>query len=394
MNPLFVRLSLSYFFYFSLLGAFVPFAIRWFTSKGELTLISVQQASTLIVLFMLAQLFAPLLFARLADRGLSKKLVLRWGSVFQIFCLLALIVSQDFWALALSCFLIGIPLAANLPQLEAVTLGHIEGKQHLYGRIRMWGSFGFLTTTLLAGWTIHQFGVFSVGVLMLLATFGFLVSVWQLDEGKRLDLEGKRSKNMLFYLRQFTVILVLVLAFFWQVGFAIFNSWFDPWLLQLGYSSENTGQWFALGVLCEMILLPFLSSISSNRNIVWLLSVSLVLTALRWFGIVWWIDYPWVITSLMLIHALSYGGVHLCFLLIFSRLFPANLQVTAQALYVTVAIGAGIIAGNQMAGWVVSHYQKIEWVFYIAGSVTLVAGCLALLLMKSFRAVETKKAKR
>ena len=48
---------------------------------------------------------------------------------------------------------------ATLPQFEAATMNNLGDSKHMYSRIRLWGSVGFIVTASLLAPALEKFGI-------------------------------------------------------------------------------------------------------------------------------------------------------------------------------------------------------------------------------------------
>ena len=144
----FAALSASYFAH---IGFFNPYLPLWLKDLGfsllTISLLTSVQAAT--------RMFAPYAWGWLSDHTGERVRLLRWSAT------VALLVSALLW-LPLSPLWLGVVLfvmfthtSAMMPMAEAA-MAHLvsHGGQfdaRLYGRVRLWGSIGFLVTVFLAG---------------------------------------------------------------------------------------------------------------------------------------------------------------------------------------------------------------------------------------------------
>jgi PPP family 3-phenylpropionic acid transporter len=115
-----------------------------------------------------------------------------------------------------------------------------------------------------------------------------------------------------------------------------------------------------------------------------LVSVCLILTALRWFLVGY---FPQIFTIQFLaqtIHAFSFGLFHLIAMRIIFQNFSLGQQGRGQALYSTMW-GLGVASGSILAG----HYWSIlsgEYIFILAGIAVLFGLSLVIFLPKEVQA--------
>ena len=120
---------------------------------------SSSEIGELFALITVARIAGPNLWAVLADKSGRPLRVLQLGALltFGTFCLVFFV--NGFWALTLSLGLMMLFWTAILPQIEGVTLSCVHGHASRYGRIRLWGSIGYILLTIFAGKMIDVFSV-------------------------------------------------------------------------------------------------------------------------------------------------------------------------------------------------------------------------------------------
>ena len=163
--------------YFAHIGFFNPYLPLWLKEMGmgllAISVLTSVQAAT--------RLFAPYAWGALSDRTGERVKLLRLGAVvaFAFACLLWL----DWGPVGLGLVLLVIftHTSSMMPMSEAAMAhlvsqgGGFDAKR--YGRVRLWGSLGFLVTVFVAGAWFEAFGmhhfpgwtVFSLGAVLLSA---------------------------------------------------------------------------------------------------------------------------------------------------------------------------------------------------------------------------------
>ncbi len=93
---------------------------------------------------MLMRVLAPNLWGWLADRTGRRLSIVRLGAACTLLCFSGIYLGQGFAWLALIMAGHAFFWHAVLPQFEAITLAHLRDQPQRYGRIRLWGSIGFI----------------------------------------------------------------------------------------------------------------------------------------------------------------------------------------------------------------------------------------------------------
>jgi PPP family 3-phenylpropionic acid transporter len=108
----------------------------------------------------------------IADRLQERARVLVVSASCSIATALALMAVDGFWLVLFIFSLQGVVFAPFMPVLESITVMGVRRWGFRYGSIRVWGSIGFVATTLMAGQAISAFGS---GIVPLAAALAFLM---------------------------------------------------------------------------------------------------------------------------------------------------------------------------------------------------------------------------
>jgi MFS transporter, PPP family, 3-phenylpropionic acid transporter len=156
----FAALSASYFAH---IGFFNPYLPLWLKHLG----LSLWMIGLLTSMQAVTRVFAPYLWGWLSDRSGERVPLMRWCAGMALLCSIGLLFNDAPWWLAAVLFLMFTHTSAMMPMSEAA-MAHLVSHQgtldvRRYGRIRLWGSVGFLVTVFVSGawFEAHGMGRFS-----------------------------------------------------------------------------------------------------------------------------------------------------------------------------------------------------------------------------------------
>ena len=150
--PIQTKLGAFYFFYYSIVGTFMPYWSLYLEDQG----FSYQEIGVLSSIAILTRFFAPFIWGWIADKSGKRMLLVRIATWMEA-CIwfLIFIIPNNFQSVALLMLIFSFFQNAILAQFEGVTLFWLgEKRAELYGQVRKWGSIGFIV------------GVFSIGALL------------------------------------------------------------------------------------------------------------------------------------------------------------------------------------------------------------------------------------
>lgn len=341
------RLSSFYLFYFASVGALVPFWGLYLQDRG----LNAIQISQLMAILMATKIFAPSLWAWIADRRGKRMPIVRSGSLVAALCFLGVYASDSFAWLALVMAAFSFFWNATLPQFEATTFNHLGTDTHRYSLIRLWGSLGFILSVLGLGVLFGNFGRDSLPAIVLT----LFVAIWGcslLVPEAELPRQQRVTAGLWRVLRRPAVIALLVTCFLMQASHGPYYSFFSIYLDATGYSQRMIGFLWALGVFAEIAVFLVAHRLLHRFGPRRLLLVSMALTAIRWLLVARFVDALPVLLFTQLLHAASFGTYHAGAMHLIHRYFQGRHLGQGQALYSSVSFGAGGALGSVLAGYV------------------------------------------
>jgi len=341
----FWRLSAWYFFYFAFIGAFAPYFTLYLQSLG----LAAPAIGTLMSLMLAMRLLAPNLWGWLADRIGRKVVVIRASALLAIAGFLPFFVATEFWALFAAMALMSFFWSAALPLVEALTLRHLEGRAEQYGRIRLWGSIGFIVAVLGTGAWLDLAPLASLLWVILGLLFGILCCTALLADVPGAAPAGAAHGLRAGLLRP-EVLALLAACFFMSAAHSPFYVFYSIHLVDHGYDKTAIGMLWSLGVIAEIavfVAMPRLMRAWSLRGI---LLASFLLAAIRFLMIGWGADAVAVLLLAQVLHGATFGAYHAAAVAALNRWFPAHQQARVQALYGSISYGAGGMIGNIASG--------------------------------------------
>ena len=340
------RLSFTYFMYFGQLGVLVPYLGIFLDGRGFTS----AEIGEFFALITLARILGPTLWASLADKSGKTLWVLQFGCGLTVVSFVGVFWASGFWWLSLVMGLMMMFWTAVLPQLEVITLKQTQTRNISYGSVRLWGSIGFIVLTVLTGQLLDYWGsevpvYVSIGVLSLLFISTLLISHTENQHPEKV-VSGVHWRRVI----QPVFLVFLLSATLLQVSFGAYYGFFALYLRDLGYSGQTTGLLIALGVLAEIVIFLLSARLISRFGVKWVLIVSVLLTALRWYLLGYHVEYLITIGLAQLLHAFSFGLTHAASVYFIHHYFESAFQSRGQAIYISVAFGVGGALGNWVSG--------------------------------------------
>ncbi len=364
-------------------GIYLPFFPRWLEARGmfgvRLGVIAAAAPAMGVI--------APTAFGVLADA-----LKLR-GGLLQIACAGAALTFGALtvaaaaglhlgFGLLLVCALVFALFRSPMgfvADLVALELAPAAGTT--YGRLRLWGSLGFVVSVLVVARTVDP----RDPVVFPAVTTGLVLAALlaSLRLPRRADLPDRGDRHgALRLLKEGDFRLFLASVFLAQGAHAAYDLCFTIHLFDLGIPRMNIGWIWAFGAACEVLMMASSAPLFRAFAPLSLFAVAIGAGSFRW-ALLAVVRSPAVILALQPLHALSFGLFWLSAVGFTSRRFPRHSLGTAQGLFST-AMGAGSVVG--MLAWG-SLYQRAggSAVFGAAACLSACAAAFAAALDRRMR---------
>jgi PPP family 3-phenylpropionic acid transporter len=279
---------------------------------------------------------------------------------------------EEFYFYLIINLLFGASMGISLPFIETIALQQISKKE--YGKIRLWGSIGFIFVALLLGKVLSS----PYETLYYLCATAFMIMVVGFV-ALRFDEHNKKEKNQesdkSFSLTRFWAFWASV--FLMQLAFGGFYNFFTIYELDHGISLELISWMWSFGVICEIVMLYFQGSLL-ERNLLNILKTAILITAFRWMILYLYPQNIWFTFASQSLHAFSFALYHTATITYIFSLYSQ--KRLAQQFLLGVGFGLGGSIGAILSGWIYGEY-----LFLIEAIITI--GAFLMLVIHSRRVI-------
>lgn len=339
------RLSGFYFFYFAFVGAMAPY---WGLYLKSLEF-NAFEIGVLMSLFQITRIFAPNAWGWLADHLGRRVVIVQAAATLSLLTFLGMFFVTSFWWLFLVMSLVSFFWSASLPLVEATTLTHLGNKTAKYGRIRLWGSVGFIVTVIGLGYLFDYFPIRTLLWAILALMIGLMALSRYIPEAA-VTSHASDDVSIWQVLRNPAVLAFFIGGFLMAAAHGPYYTFYSIYLVDHGYSKSSVGLLWSLGVITEIgifLVIPFLTRIFGLRG---MLLASFGGAVLRFLMIGWGVESVAVIIAAQFLHAVTFGVYHSAAVEMVHRFFRGKHQSRGQALYNSVTYGAGGTLGGLYSG--------------------------------------------
>jgi len=354
-------LGAYYFFYFALVGVYVIFMPKVLLELSYSTVeVGIIYAAAPFMRFLL-----PFVFRHWV--ALSPKVYVFALALTFVGTLLFLTTIEHFWLYLLSNLLFGAAMGISLPYVETIALSTLS-KNH-YGKVRLWGSLGFMGIALWLGkvlTTPHEALYYLSTMALLTLLFGAYLVKFDSTSHNAIqeDATFSLSKYWAFWISVFLM----------QVGFGGFYNFFTIYETAHGISLEMTSWMWSFGVICEIVMLYFQGPLL-QRNLLHILQFATIVTAFRWLMLYFFPDSVAITFASQSLHAVSFALYHTASITYVFSLYSQ--KKLAQQFFLGIAFGLGGSIGAILSGQLYGEY-----LFLVESAITLLAFFVLLIHQK------------
>lgn len=359
------RLSGFYLCYLALLGGFIPYWNLYLARELDFSPALIGQ---LMALTLLPRLLSPCFWGHLADRSGRRLAVVRLGVFMLAVLWLALAFVRDFPTLAVLLLACTFFQNAVMAPFEAVTLAHLANRAQHYGRIRLWGSLGFMVMVMGLGVLFDRSSLQPLPlILAATALAAWLVSLSVPDAPR--PATAHPAHSVWRVLRRPPVAALLGSGLLLQAAHAPYYAFYSLYLESRQYSHQAIGALWALAIAAEVLAFTQMHRLLDRWGARPVLLGAMALAAVRWWGIAASAGHPGVLAAMQLLHAASFAAVHAASVQLLSRHFGEAHRGQGQALY-GLLWGVGMSLGAWAAGmaWTTPGPSAV---FAAAGLITM-----------------------
>ena len=365
------RLSGFYFFYFTSLGAMLPY---WGLYLKHLNY-DAAAIGSLMAIIMATKIISPNIWGWIADHTGKRMSIVRLGSLFAALSFVGVFWQGGYWWLVIVMVVFSFFWNAALPQFEATTFHHLKNETHRYSSIRLWGSIGFIVAVWCLGYFLEGEQIRYLPILLvILFSSIWLISIFVPEEAAgHLSIDHQPLSKIL---TRPHVVGLFIVCFLMQASHGPYYTFYSIYMESYDYSLSVIGGLWALGVIAEVgvfLLMHRMVPIFGLRN---LLLSSLLLAAIRWFLIGMFPEVMPVMFIAQLLHAASFGIYHAAAIHLIHEYFSGSHQGKGQALYSSISFGAGGALGSFLSGYTYDYLGPAV-MFYGAAISCLVAFIVA-----------------
>jgi PPP family 3-phenylpropionic acid transporter len=241
---------------------------------------------------------------------------------------------------------------------EAAMAHLVAGDWGRYGRVRLWGSVGFMVTVFAAGAWFERWGMGSFPAWAGVTLAGVLAcTFWLPDVKEPVHHESHGPQEPIGTALRRPVVRWFFISLFFHVmaHFGVY-AFYSLYLDALGYSKSTIGALWAVSVVVEIGWFYAQGRLIRRHSMErWLLicGMATVLRMALIAGLGSWLS---ALVVAQLLHALTFATHHTACIAMVSKHFPGKLRGRGQALFTVTGYGFGGVLGVLVGGAIASRW--------------------------------------
>jgi len=368
-------LYLAYFVSAGLYGTYVPL---WFESLG----LPIVTIGFLLSVPSWTWLYASFVWGWLADRSGRHIALLRLSGLLSLIAACALLIPSGWALLAAVIFVFYSFNAAFVPLTDTIVAAELSTAEggvdaRRYGRVRLWGSLGYLAAVLGFGSLFDHFGMGAFVPSMIGALVLLLIASLALPKRPHVGSAAhaqEESPPLGDVLARAEVRWFLAGTFLTVLAHQALYCFYSLYLAEQGHDKSTVGLLWGVGVVAEIGWFALQGRLMERGTVHrWLIASALVSTA-RFALTAAVPGQLWLLVLIQASHALTFAAQHMGCMALITRYFPGRLRGRGQALYLVIGYGLSGVIGAIGGGWLVEAWG-LSSVFW-AASASVLGGAL------------------
>jgi len=333
--------SIYYLFYFALIGVYIIFMPKMLSDLGY----SKFEIGLIYSLVPFIRFLLPFIFKHFIN--LDRRVYIISLISTTITTIIFLKSIENFSSYLISNILFGASIGISLPFVEAIALDRLSKSE--YGRVRLWGSVGFIGIALLLGRVLkspYETLYYLIATSLFSTIFGILIIKFDTTKSET------SNKNRSFSL--FNHLYLWISIFLMQVSFGGFYNFFTIYELEQGLNLELVSLLWSFGVVCEIVMFIFQGKLL-QKNLLKIIKFSIIITSIRWLLLFLYPSNTIALFIAQSMHAFSFALYHTAVITYIFTLYPQ--KKLAQQFVLGIGFGLGGAFGSILAGFIYGKYM-------------------------------------
>jgi PPP family 3-phenylpropionic acid transporter len=341
--------AIFFFFYYAYLGVLGPYFTLYVDQLGFTAI----QISFIMAMPQMTRILGPIFWGWLADFRQDRIGIMRITGMISLAIFVGIFFYKAFLGIALWMFLINTFSSSLTPLGEAATLHYLQRTSSFesqYGKLRLWGSIGFMLAVFACGFWFEAQGIQTLPWVGLVTLVLVTIAIWCLWEPALEKREIFRGQlRAILYQPE---VMWFFSSTFWMVfAHATLYTFYSLYLQKLGFGKQVIGLFWMIAVAAEVLYFYFQKFFYGKFDPFRILRFTFILGMVRFLVIAWFPSF-WPLLFVQLFHAGTFAAHHSASIHLLQKWFKGATLARGQALYSVSSYGLGGTVGGLVAGWV------------------------------------------
>lgn len=338
------------FSYFSLFALFISFVPVYCSQIG----ISGTNIGFILGAGSIISIVSQPLWGMVSDKLRTIKTVLMLILAVSIVIGTLLYQASHIWSLSLLVALMYLFYLPTDPLVESLNFQTSQRERISYGSVRMYGALGYAVTSLLAGFSIQQWGMGSLSWIFL----GFGVVTLLLGFSLA-DVQASSKPAMFRHLKEFFMkshtLLFFILVLIVAIPHKMNDIFIGLFMEQLGGNVGLTGLcWFVMTITETVFFAISSRSIKPGKEATVMMAAA-GFYALR-FLLCSFVEDPYWLVGLQVFQGLTFVLFYAGAMQYLYNIVPDEWKSTGQTVLTVLFFGVSGIIGSTFGGWLIDQY--------------------------------------
>ena len=291
---------------------------------------------------------------QVADRMLSTEKLLAGLHLIGGLAMFALAYQTTFWSFFAVMLAYQLAYMPTMSLTNAVVFHHVADRQRDFGRIRLWGTIGWIAASwpfvfILAGKTgpdLHAAlsSIFTVAGIASIALAAFSLTLPHTPPAKQ-ESASSAPMQAIRLLRDPVMFVLFVATLMDALVHQCYFQWTSPFLQQAGLAENWIMPAMSVGQIAEIASMAALGWALARLGSKWTMTVGILAHAARFF--VFAIGDPvWLMVAINVVHGMCYAFFFAAVYIFVDERCPRDARASAQGLFNLMILGLGPLLAN------------------------------------------------
>jgi len=380
-----LKFSINYFIFFAAMATVVPYLQQILKMHN----FRAYEIGLLLGIFEITGIFGPLIIGWVADRLGKYRIILLILTIGSAISFMFFRIQISFITAALVLVFFGMmyrPIASLTDALASRTLPDLVNQ---YGRARIWGSIGFVGISFFYQiWgfldTSSPVRIVSVFIVLMGALLLSNLSLPKIKINRKQKQLPEEREKLLDIIRSMSLPfwIGILSAFIVKMGMSGYYSFFSIYLNDIYGIKGISGIW-GIGALAEIPVVLWGSRYVVRYGVAKMLGLAALGTTLRMIIYALAPPVP-VMLAAQLLHALSFGLLHITIIVLINQQIKDKSRALAMAIFGGISYGLSGFLGSSISGFILESYG-FSVMYYFCGIITFGAVVLIFRFRRVFK---------